>query len=45
LELLDGIEVTSEDKTVTVGWKASADVVLKMLEQAWKKQAKPEQGE
>jgi len=44
LKILDGIEVTSKDKTVTVGWKASADVVLEMLEQAWKQQAKPKQG-
>ena len=40
-DILDAIKVTSEEKTVTVGWEASADVVLALLEQAWKKQAKP----
>ena len=38
VEILDAIKVTSEEKTVTVSWEASADVVLEMLEKAWKKQ-------
>ncbi len=42
--LLDSVEVTSGEKTVTVAWKASADVVLGMLEHAWKKQAEKKQG-